>query len=98
MQNGLTALQVFMLQMVKLDDTAWNDMQQRLTVRTYKKRQLFIAEGKVCREIAFICKGSFRYYKTIDGLEVSTFFSFEHNWVSAYTSFLRREGSFVSIE
>lgn len=98
MQNGLMALQVFMLQMVKLDDAAWNDMQQRLAVRTYKKKQLFIAEGKVCREIAFICKGSFRYYKTIDGIEMSTFFSFEHNWVSAYTSFLRKEGSFVSIE
>ncbi len=98
MQDGLTALQVFMLQMVKLDDAAWNDMQQRLKPRSYKKKQLFIAEGKVCREIAFICKGSFRYYKTIDGIEVTTFFSFEQNWVSAYTSFLRKDGSFVSIE
>jgi len=98
MQDGLTALQVFIMQMVKLDKAAWLDMQQRLTTRSYKKKQLFIAEGKVCREIAFICKGSFRYYKVIDGVEISTFFSFEHNWVSAYTSFLNKTPSFVSIE
>lgn len=98
MQDGLTALQVFIMQMVKLDEAAWLDMQQRLTTRSYKKKQLFIAEGKVCREIAFICKGSFRYYKVIDGVEISTFFSFEHNWVSAYTSFLNKTPSFVSIE
>ncbi len=87
-----------MMQMVKLDEAAWNDMQQRLKPRAYKKKQLFIAEGKVCREIAFICKGSFRYYKMLDGIEVTTFFSFEHNWVSAYTSFLLRSPSFVSVE
>lgn len=84
--------------MVRLEDAAWNDMHQRLVPRTYKKKELFIKEGKICREIAFIGKGSFRYYKIIDGIEVSTFFSFEHNWVSAYTSFLRKSPSFVSIE
>lgn len=98
MQNGLAALQVFMMQMVKLDDAAWYDMQSRLQPRLIKRRQLFINEGKVCREIAFICKGSFRYYKIIDGVEVTTFFSFEHNWVSAYTSFLRQSPSFISVE
>jgi CRP-like cAMP-binding protein len=98
MQNGLTALQVFMLQMVKLDDAAWNDMQQRLVHRTYKKKQLFIAEGKVCREIAFAGTGSFRYYRVVDGIEVTTYFSFEQNWVSSYTSFLRKAPSFISIE
>jgi len=87
-----------MMQMVKLDEAAWNDMQQRLATRTFKKKQPFIAEGKVCREIAFICKGSFRCFKVIDGIEVSTFFSFEHNWVSSYTSFLRKAPSFISIE
>lgn len=87
-----------MLQMVRLEDAAWADMQQRLHQRAYKKKELFIAEGKICREIAFLCKGSFRYYKIIDGIEVSTFFSFEQNWVSSYTSFLRKEPSFVSVE
>ena len=98
MPHGLTTLQVFMMQMVKLDDAAWGEMQERLVVRNYRKKQPFVAEGKVCREIGFICKGSFRYFKLIDGVEVSTFFSFEHNWVSAYTSFLRKTPSFVGVE
>lgn len=98
MQDALLALQIFMLQMVKLEDAAWQDMQQRLQTRTYKKREHFIKEGKVCREIGFIGKGSFRYYKVIDGVEVSTFFSFEHNWVSAYTSFLRKTPSYLNVQ
>ncbi len=98
MQNDVTALQLFMLQMVNLGEEAWHDMYQRLQYRTYKKKELFITEGKVCREVAFIVKGSFRYFQTIDGMEVSTFFSFENNWVSAYSSFLSKTNSSVSIE
>ncbi len=98
MQSNLVPLYNFMLQMVPLTDDVWNDMQQHLIHRTYSKRDVFVAEGKVCREIAFISKGSFRYYKMIDGIEVTTFFSFENNWVSAYTSFLTQAPSYVTIE
>ncbi len=87
-----------MMQMVKLEDAAWNDMQQRLVHRTYKKRELFIAEGKICREIGFVITGSFRCHKVIEGIEVTTYFSFDQEWISAYTSFLRKAPSFIAIE
>ena len=73
MQADITFLQLFMLQMVELEDAAWDDMLQRLQHRRYKKKDVFIKEGKICRELAFVLKGSFRY-KTIDGIEVITFF------------------------
>lgn len=98
MQADVTSLQLFMLQMVELEDAAWDDMLQRLQHRSYKKKDVFIKEGKICRELAFVLKGSFRYYKTIDGIEVTTFFSFEHYWISAYTSFLTRSPSFITVE
>jgi CRP-like cAMP-binding protein len=98
MQIDLTSLHAFMLQMINLNDGAWNDMQQRLIHRNYKKRESFVDEGKVCREIAFVTKGAFRFYKMIDGVEVTTYFSFENNWISAYTSFLQQLPSYITIE
>ena len=98
MQNDFTSLHMFMLQMVNLSDAAWQEMQQRLTHCTYKKRDQFVVEGKVCREIAFVTKGSFRYYKMVDGVESTTYFSFENNWISAYTSFLLQAPSYITIE
>lgn len=98
MQSELSSLYVFLHQMVPLTDAAWDDLQQRLVQRIYSRRQVFVNEGKLCHHLAFISKGSFRYYKMIDGVEVTTFFSFENNWVSAYTSFLNQTPSYITIE
>jgi CRP-like cAMP-binding protein len=98
MQNGLGSLYTFMLQLVQIDDTTWESMQQCLQLRTYKKRSHFATEGKVCRQLGFSTSGAFRYYKTIDGVETTTFFTFDNAWVSAYTSFLNKTPSFVTVE
>lgn len=98
MDNGLATLHAFLIQLVQIDDAAWGDMQDCFACRTYKKKECFVVEGKVCKEIAFAVKGSFRYFRIIDGQEKTTFFSFENNWVSAYTSFLNKSPSFISIE
>ena len=98
MQKDFASLHAFMMQMVNLNDEAWNDMQQRLVCRTYKKRETFVVEGKICNQLAFITKGAFRLYKMIDGVEITTYFSFENNWISAYTSFLQQLPSYITIE
>jgi CRP-like cAMP-binding protein len=98
MHNGLPSLHAFLLQLVQIDDPAWHDMQECLQLRSYKKREHFVTEGKMCREIGFATRGSFRYYKTIDGIEITTFFTFDNSWVSAYTSFLNKTPSFVTVE
>ncbi len=98
MQPQFVSLFNFMNAMVPLTNEAWNDAQQRFTHRIYKKHNAFIAEGKTCRHIAYVIKGSFRYYKTIDGADTTTYFSFENNWISAYTSFLTNKPSYITIE
>lgn len=55
-------------------------------------------EGKVCKEIAYITQGSFRLFKMIDGIETTTYFSFEQEWISAYTSFLTQSPAYISIQ
>ena len=98
MNSGLNDLQNLLKQFVQIEDNAWQDMQARLKNRTYKKRDIFIKEGNICTEIAFIVKGSFRYYTVIDGVEITTYFSFENEWLSSYSSFLSNTPSLVSIE
>ena len=98
MQTNLTGLYAYLLQLIPLTNEAWSDIQQRLTHRTYRKGELLVAEGKVCKEIAFITKGSFRLFKTIDGIAPTTYFSFERDWISAYSSFLSQAPSYVSIQ
>jgi CRP-like cAMP-binding protein len=98
MDNGFAAVHAFLIQLVQIDDAAWEDMQGCFERRTYKKKAFFLEEGRICKEIAFAVKGSFRYFRTIDGQEKTTFFSFENNWVSAYSNFLNRTPSFISIE
>ncbi len=88
----------YLKKMVNIDDDAWRDLEARLQHKTIRRKDKFVTEGKVCKEVAFILSGSFRYYQTIDGKEITTFFSFEYNWVSAYNSFLKQQPSHVTVE
>src|SRR5579859_4114698 len=98
MHNKLNSLHAFLLQLVQIEDAAWEDMRECMTCRSYKKKECFVEEGRVCKEIAYAAKGSFRYFRVIDGIESTTFFSFENNWVSAYPSFINKSPSAVTIE
>ncbi|MBO0930635.1 Crp/Fnr family transcriptional regulator [Fibrella aquatilis] len=98
MQNQLDVLRASMQQWIPLDEALWADLQQRLHYRIYQKRQVLIAEGQLSREIAFVVCGAFRYHKDIDGEEVTTYFSFENDWIGAYADFVRQSPSEVTIE
>ena len=60
-----------------------------LKLKRFKEKELFIAEGKVCREIAFINSGSFRTYYLSESKEINTCFYFENQFVVEYDSFLK---------
>ncbi len=66
---------------------------KRLTAKEH-----FLMEGKVCHEIGFVIKGCFRTYYALDGKEINTHFTFEHEFVTDYDSFLRHKPSRYFIE
>jgi hypothetical protein len=37
--------------------------------KTYKKGDLFLAEGQICKQVGFVAKGLMRYYINHDGEE-----------------------------
>ncbi len=64
-----------------------------------KKGDYLIERGKICKEIAFINKGSFRtYYMNDKAEEITACFRTEMSIVSSYRSFVLQEPSSLSIK
>jgi len=83
---------------VTFSDEEWAIFAEFLYLRTIKKREPFITNGKICEEIGFIYSGSFRFFFLKEGIEISNYFSFEKELVSSYRSFLKKEPSLTTIE
>jgi len=98
MKNDLSQVKIFMDHMVSLEEAAWQVMAERLVFRTCKKREPFVKQGRICDEVAFVVKGATRFYYTVDGEEITTFFTFENSWISSYKSFITRLPSKITVE
>lgn len=69
------------------------------TYRTIKKNELFIKAGTVCDQLAFIQKGAVRAFTSDDhGMETTTCFSFENQFITVYDSFMSRKSAQKSIQ
>lgn len=73
---------------VEFNEAEWIVFTQYLSFSTLKKKKHFAEPGLVCRDIGFIVKGAVRYYYVKDGEEITGYFSFEHEYVSSYKSYL----------
>ena len=82
----------------ELNEEEWAIFSEHLYVRQLKKKRLFVSSFKVCGEIGFILSGSVRFFFVKDGIEISNYFSFEHELIAAYSSFLQQQVSRINIE
>lgn len=89
-QLKLNSFRTGLSQFVSFDEKEWEVFSQYLSFSTLKKKEHFAVEGKVCNHIAFIVQGAVRYYHIKDGQEITGYFSFENELLSAYKSFLQR--------
>ncbi len=64
-----------------------------LKTKPYKEKAYLLSENKICHEIGFINKGSFRTFYLADGKEINTQFVFENEFVVDYDSFLHEKPS-----
>ncbi|MBX9784162.1 MAG: Crp/Fnr family transcriptional regulator [Chitinophagaceae bacterium] len=83
---------------VKLSDADWQLLQPHLQLKTIHKNQLLIQEGKRETQIGFVLHGMFRQYYTKDGEEKTTYFFFEHHFISSYISCISGKASLITIE
>lgn len=89
--KAITSLRNYIKQFVEFTDNEWAVFCSYLQFGKLKKKEHFVEYGKSCDYIAFISKGSVRYYYMMDGEDITSYFSFENEFSSSYKSFLTRE-------
>ena len=75
-------------QFISLDKSEEEIFVSKLIVKNYKKKELILQEGDVCKYAYFINSGCLRYYYNVEGQENTAQFFFENGWYADYDSFL----------
>lgn len=70
----------------------------QLKVKKIRKKEHLISEGSVCDFIGFVSSGTLRSYVRNNDKEFNNDFYFDHDFVSAYTSFLTQMPTNCNIE
>ncbi len=67
--------------------------------RSLEKGQYFFEEGHKCEKVAFVAKGTFRhFYRNDSGEEINYCFTFQNNFLTAYSSFVTGECTVENIQ
>lgn len=53
----------------------WEDVEKCLTRKEYKKGELILENGKICRKLFFLEEGFLRFFIERDGIDVSKYFT-----------------------
>jgi CRP/FNR family transcriptional regulator, anaerobic regulatory protein len=85
-------------QFISLDKSEQDVFISKLIVKRYKKKELILQEGEVCKYAYFINHGCLRYYYNVDGQENTAQFFFENGWYTDYDSFLTGKPTKQNIE
>ena len=64
-----------------------------MTIRSYQKGDILLAEGQVSMECYFVLEGCVRQYYLIEGEEKTTQFFTENDWVVSFNSFTQKTPS-----
>jgi len=96
-----TALIIFrksLERFVVFNEAEWIVFTSQLNFVSLKKKQYFAVPEKVCDKFGFIVTGSVRYFHIIAGQDITSYFSFEHDFVSSYKSYLTRQPGITYIQ
>lgn len=93
-----TALRNSIEKFVTLSEEDWQMLLPHLEIRKLKKHEYFAEEGKIANDVGFVLDGMLRHFYLKDGEEKTTYFYFEHHFVSAYISCIQEQPSKLSIE
>jgi CRP-like cAMP-binding protein len=82
----------------KLTDADWELLLPHLIIKSLRKNDLFIREGKKAAELGFVLSGMLRQYYTKDGEDKTTYFFFENHLFGSYISCITGKPSLITIQ
>jgi CRP/FNR family transcriptional regulator, anaerobic regulatory protein len=93
----MDSLKSFLQQKVSISEEEWNAFEAVLQTKTVKKKEHFLQEGQICKQIGFIVSGYVRLYYLKDGEEITKDFNFENMFCGSYASFSLQQPSLFNI-
>lgn len=81
-----------------LQESDWNELQNKFTVQQLKKGDFLSRNGEICRQVSFINKGLVRMFYRVDGREICVSFITEGEYIAQYDSFLTHQPSAGNID
>lgn len=95
----LDALKQYINRYVSCSDEEFELITPYLKLQTFKKRELILSEGQICKQYYFITEGLVRFYYIDEkASEVITQFAIEHWWFTNYESYILKRPSRVYIQ
>jgi CRP-like cAMP-binding protein len=85
-------------QFITLDKNEQNFFVTKLQTKQFKKKELILQEGDVCKYAYFVNSGCLRYFYNVKGQENTGQFFFENGWYTDYDSFLTGKPTKQNIE
>ena len=79
--------------LIKLSPEEMDIVTSLFKEKSYKKGDVFLEEGRICKHVGFVAKGLMRFYINHDGEEKTYGFSKENDYVCNYESFLPQKPS-----
>ncbi|ANE51565.1 Crp/Fnr family transcriptional regulator [Flavisolibacter tropicus] len=83
---------------VTFTDEEWELFAGHLYLKEVKKKECWVTSTHTCKEVGYILSGSFRFFFVRDGVEISNYFCFANELISAYGSFLKQQPGPGSIQ
>ncbi len=84
--------------LISFDEEEWYVFMGFLKIKKLKKNECFAEAGKTCKDLGFIINGAVRFCNNVDGKDVTGYFCFENNFVTAIKSYLTAEPSLYDIK
>jgi CRP-like cAMP-binding protein len=88
----------FFKQFIDLEEKDILLIEELTTVKHFSKHEFILIQGKVCDFIAFINKGAFRGFYSVDGQQYSKQFFLEGGFCTDYASFLTGKKSLIYLQ
>ncbi len=94
----MEALKNFIDSMELTNKSGWDFFSSKLKKETYKRKAVLLKMGETENYLSFIQQGAARLYLPKEDNDVTFKFIFEHEFVTAYDSFLTQKPSVYQIE
>ena len=86
-------LKAFITQYARFETTELDDIVNRFKSRKFKKNELVLNEGEICKDLIFVQEGCLRLYYIENDIEISVWFAFKSSSAIDIYSFISEKPS-----